>query len=98
MADIVVNYQVMSTCVSDLEALKKKYEKAAADFQAKYKTATAEWTGETKNAMSAFVTGTVNTYMAESVPSVLEGLKSLLQANIDQFSSADAQIAENIPK
>lgn len=98
MADIVINYQYMESVVQKLGELKAAYAKAAGTFQTDFKSATGEWTGLTKNAVNAFVTGTVNTYMATTVPSVIQGLSDLLQANIDQFSDADKQISENIPK
>ena len=98
MADITINYGSMENVVSQLETLKKSYETEAETFQKNFSTATAEWTGATKDAVAAFIAGSVKTYTHDSVPGVITALKELLQANINQFSSADQQIAQNIPE
>ena len=97
MADIVINYAYMDKKVGELNQLATQYKEKGAAFQSAYAAQTSEWSGETKKAMDAFAKTTVKEYMEEAVPSVLNGLANLLQANIDQFSNADARIASNIP-
>jgi hypothetical protein len=97
MADIVINYTYMAQQVEKLQELAAQYKAKGKAFNTAYNAATADWTGATKDAMKKFVDTTVKNYMEESVPGVLNGLANLLDANINQFSNADAQIASNIP-
>ena len=96
---IVFNYEEMQKCVNKINEIADSYLRAANTFDSQYREATSAWTGLTKNKMDLFVVGDsgVLGYMKNSVPELVKGLATLLQANLDQMSSADSQIADNIP-
>ena len=73
------------------------YKNAASTFSTDFTTAIAGWEGTSKDKMSTFISGTVNTYISETIPDLLNALAELLDANADQMESADEQLAENIP-
>ena len=97
MADIVFKFDEMRTAASQVEDFAARYKQAAATFQKDFFDATAGWEGASKDKITGFINGPVNSYISETVPGILSALSTLLQANADQMENADQQIADNIP-
>ncbi|MBE6717553.1 MAG: hypothetical protein E7573_11620 [Ruminococcaceae bacterium] len=97
MADIVFRYVEMRQAAQDIRDIADRYKSAAETFEADFAGAVANWEGESKDKMLQFISGPVMDYTAKTVPSLVEALAELLDANADQMESADRQIAENIP-
>ncbi len=97
MADIVFRYPQMSKAVSDIQTLATNYSSIAATFENDFLAAISSWEGDSKEKMQSFITGAVKEYMDTTINKLLNGFAELLQANIDQMSKADAEIANNIP-
>ncbi|MGN0537452.1 MAG: WXG100 family type VII secretion target [Acutalibacteraceae bacterium] len=97
MADIVFRYPEMGKAVSDIQTLATQYSTIAKDFEQEFLAAIASWEGDSKDKMQAFINGAVMNYMDTTISKLLNGFAELLQANIDQMSKADTEIASNIP-
>jgi hypothetical protein len=92
----------MKTAAENIRNIATQYKTAADTFKTAFDSAIANWTGESKDAMVKFIGTTDNEdtvagYMGKTVPQLLNGLASLLEANIQQFGETDKGIAENIP-
>lgn len=97
MADIVFRYVEMRQAAEDIRAIAERYKGAANTFESEFAGAVANWEGESKDKMMQFVSGPVMEYTRDTVPSLVNALAELLDANANQMESADRQIAENIP-
>lgn len=97
MADIVFHYTQMQKCVTDIQQIAAQYKTAAATLQSDFTSAISGWEGSTKDKVNTFMTGAVNNFTGTDIPNLLNGLASILQANIDQMQKADNTLAENIP-
>lgn len=97
MADIVFRYPEMETAANEIKGLAAQYKSAASTFESEFLSAVSGWEGDSKDKMSAFISGPVKEYMEQTVPKLLESLAELLDANAKQMKSADDQIAQNIP-
>ena len=97
MADIVFRYPEMQTAANEIKQLATQYRTAASTFESDFISAISGWEGDSKDKMSAFISGPVKEYMEQTVPKLLDSLADLLDANAKQMKSADEQIAQNIP-
>ncbi|MBQ8298182.1 MAG: WXG100 family type VII secretion target [Ruminococcus sp.] len=97
MADIIFRYPEMRKAASDISALAARYQTAATSFESDFLGAIGGWEGDSKEKMSAFISGPVMEYMGTTVPELLNALSQILEENAKQMESADTQIAENIP-
>lgn len=97
MADIVFRYPEMQTAANEIKELAGQYRSAASAFESEFLSSVSGWEGDSKDKMSAFISGPVKEYMEQTVPKLLESLADLLDANAKQMKSADEQIAQNIP-
>lgn len=97
MADIVFKSTEMAQAVTDIVDLATQYKSAADTFESDFIAAITNWEGASKEKMSAFISGPVKDYMADTVPKLLNSLADLLKLNADQMQNADQQIADNIP-
>lgn len=100
--EIIIDYAAMKTAAGNIRSIATQYKTAADNFHNSFSDAIKPWTGASKDAMVKFI-GTIDNedtvagYMGTTVPKLLEGLASLLEANIEQFGKTDEGIAENIP-
>jgi len=95
---IVFDYEAMKQCVSEIREIMGRYTSAAKTFNSDFNSAIAEWEGDSKDKMKMFIDNAVNEYLAESIPSIVEALATILEENAKQMSDADFQIAEKIPQ
>ena len=98
MADIVFRYEQMRSVVNNLRDLALQYQNAAQRFESDFSSAVSNWEGDSKAALLSFIQGSVNEYISNSVPRVVNGQADLLEANVNTMEEADRQISENIPQ
>ena len=98
MADIVFRYEAMRGIVNDLRSLATQYQSTAQRFESDFASAVTSWEGDSKEKLLSFIQGSVNDYISNTVPQVVNGLADLLEANVKIMEEADQQISENIPQ
>lgn len=79
-----------------LMGIAKKYETAGTTLMDALKAAIATMEGETKDALQKFFTGDVEPFVVTDLPSAINGLSVLLEANRKNFEDVDKQIADSI--
>jgi uncharacterized protein YukE len=98
MADIVFRYPEMRSAANNIREQGQAFKNAAQKFESDFTSAISNWEGESHDKMQSFINGAVMEYIGSTIPSLIEGLAALLEANADQMEKADAEIASNIPQ
>ncbi|MEE0954239.1 MAG: WXG100 family type VII secretion target [Eubacterium sp.] len=97
MADCVYKFQEMKNAAASIRSIAENYKNAANTLESDFISATNEWQGASKDAMKNFISGPVMEYTRDTVPQLLNAFADMLDADAEQMSSADTQVAENIP-
>ena len=79
-----------------LEGIALKYQTAGTELMDALAAAIAEMEGETKDALKTFFDSDVKQFVVEDLPSAINGLSVLLEANRTNFVDVDKKIAESI--
>ena len=79
-----------------LEGIALKYKTAGEELMNALETAIAVMEGETKDALKTFFDSDVKQFVVEDLPSAINGLSVLLEANRTNFVDVDKKIAESI--
>lgn len=79
-----------------LEGIALQYKEAGETLMKDLKAAISEMEGETKDALKIFFEGDVQKFVVEDLPSAINGLSVLLEANRSNFEDVDKKIAESI--
>ena len=96
MAACKVVYQSVVDTVDAIAKAKEKYDSAAGDFISAFHTAISEMEGASKDALLAYFDKDITQFVQTDLPSAIEGMRALLQANLDNFVDVDLQIANSI--
>lgn len=104
MADCkIVNAAVVSAISNigganqgQLEGIAQEYKTAGETLIEALKNAIAPMEGETKDALQNFFTTDVQQFVVTDLPSAINGLSVLLEANRKNFEDVDKKIAESI--
>ena len=86
----------MATSVADIKDISTQYQTLGTNFIKDLNNAIAEMEGEAKDALQNFINTDVKTFGEESLPSAVEGMSTLLEANRSNFVEVDQQIADSI--
>lgn len=74
----------------------RSYKEAGDKLMEALNAAISTMEGETKDALQKFFNETVSPFVTESLPSAINGMSVLLEANRSNFESVDKQIADSI--
>ncbi len=91
----IVNQGVLDA-ISDIEKSKTSYEEAGQTLITSLTNAISEMEGATKDALQTLIDGDIKTFVETDLPSAIEGMATLLEANRQNFEDVDQQIASNI--
>lgn len=91
----IVNDEV-ATSVENIKDISTQYKTLGTNFITDLNNAIAEMEGEAKDALQNFINTDVKTFVEESLPSAVEGMSTLLEANRSNFVEVDQQIADSI--
>ena len=91
----IVDAAVVSA-TNEIQSISEKYKTLGEAFIKDLNNAIAEMEGETKDALKIFIDGTINTFVATDLPTAIEGMATLLDANRTNFISVDSKIAQQI--
>jgi len=84
--------------VSEFKGYSEEYKSAAETFVTAFTSAIAEMEGEAKDALETFFNNNVKPLVLEDIPSAVDGMSQLLEANRSNFEAVDKQIADSIAK
>ena len=93
---IVFNYEEMNSAVATLKKCSEQFKTDGATLVKSIENATASWEGASKEKFNTLMQS-VNEYVTQSVPAMVQGLSDLLKNNADRMSETDTEIAKNIP-
>ncbi len=96
MAACRIVYEGVSSAVEAIKGYATSYKTAGETLVSSLNSAIAEMEGAAKDAFKTLIDGDINEFAVESLPSALEGMYTLLEANRDNFEKVDQQIADNI--
>ena len=96
MAACRIVYQPVFDAVDAISKAKEKYDSAASDFISAFHTAISEMEGAAKDALLSFFDKDITQFVQTDLPGAVDGMRSLLQANLDNFVDVDQQIANSI--
>ena len=91
----IVNAAVESA-VENINTIAGDYKKLGESFITDLNNAIADMEGAAKDALHNFINTDVKTFVEESLPSAVEGMATLLEANRTNFVDVDQQIAHSI--
>lgn len=96
MADCrIVNASVVSA-VNNIKEISNSYKTDGQAFIDALTNAISAMEGETKDALQKFFTTDVQKFVTEDLPSAIDGMSELLEANRKNFEDIDLQIANSI--
>lgn len=96
MADCrIVNASVVSA-VNNIKEISNSYKADGQAFIDALTNAISAMEGETKDALQKFFTTDVQKFVTEDLPSAINGMSELLEANRQNFVDVDLQIANSI--
>lgn len=96
MADCrIVNTSVVQA-VQNIKDISNEYKLAGQDFMTALTAAISEMEGETKDSLQKFFNTDVQKFVVEDLPTAIDGMSQLLEANRDNFEKVDKQIADSI--
>lgn len=96
MADCRIVNEGVAASVKNIEEISKSYRSDGQAFIDALTSAISAMEGETKDALQKFFTTDVQKFVTEDIPTALQGMSDLLEANRDNFEKVDRQIAESI--
>ena len=96
MAGCRIVNDAVATSVENIKDISTQYKTLGTNFITDLNNAIAEMEGEAKDALQNFINTDVKTFVEESLPSAVEGMSTLLEANRSNFVEADQQIADSI--
>ena len=96
MAACRIVYSAVDAAIGQIETAKGAYDTAADTFISAFHSAIAEMEGAAKDALLDFFDKDVTEYIQTSLPGAVDGMKTLLKANLDNFEKVDQQIANSI--
>ncbi|WP_295092932.1 hypothetical protein [Ruminococcus sp.] len=96
MAGCRIVNDAVKTAVEELAGYSKEYKTAGEDFVRDFRAAIAEMEGASKDALLEFFDNQTAQLVTDSIPSAVEGMSQLLEANRSNFESVDLKIAESI--
>lgn len=91
----IVNAAV-EKAVEEIKGYSEEYKTAADTLITAFNSAIADMEGESKDALDKFFNNDVKTLIFEDIPSAIEGMSQLLEANRSNFEAVDKQIADSI--
>lgn len=94
---IVYDYEAMESAAQKIDDIKARYISANDTFQQAFETAVKEWQGDSKEKVLGFISNSVNIYLGQNIPDVVNALAVLIRENGNQMRSSDEQIADGIP-
>ena len=97
MAAIIFRYPEMESAASQLNNLAGQYRQAAGALMQQMEVAIQPWEGASKDRFNQFVQGSVNEYMSQTVPQIVEALAHMLSTNAQHMQQADAEVASSLP-
>ena len=96
MADCrIVNASVVQS-VQNIQDISKEYKAAGEAFMSALTAAISGMEGETKDSLQNFFNTDVQKFVVEDLPTAIDGMSQLLEANRDNFEKVDKQIADSI--
>lgn len=96
MADCRIVNEGVAASVKNIEQISNSYRSDGQAFIDALTSAISAMEGETKDALQKFFTTDVQKFVTEDIPTALQGMAELLEANRDNFEKVDRQIAESI--
>jgi hypothetical protein len=96
MAGCRIVNDAVKKAVEEIAGYSKEYKTAGEDFVRDFKAAIADMEGAAKDALMEFFDNQTAPLVTDSVPSAVEGMSQLLEANRSNFESVDLKIAESI--
>ena len=96
MAGCRIVNDAVATSVENIKDISTQYKTLGTNFITDLNNAIAEMEGEAKDALQNFINTDVKTFVEESLPSAVEGMSTLLEANSSNFVEVDQQIADSI--
>lgn len=96
MAGCRIVNDAVATSVENIKDISTQYKTLGTNFITDLNNAIAEMEGEAKDALQNFINTDVKTFVEESLPSAVEGMSTLLEANRSSFVEVDQQIADSI--
>lgn len=96
MAGCRIVNDAVATSVENIKDISTQYKTLGTNFITDLNNAIAEMEGEAKDALQNFINTDVKTFVEESLPSAVEGMSTLLEANRSNFVDVDQQIADSI--
>ena len=96
MAGCRIVNDAVATSVENSKDISTQYKTLGTNFITDLNNAIAEMEGEAKDALQNFINTDVKTFVEESLPSAVEGMSTLLEANRSNFVEVDQQIADSI--
>lgn len=96
MADCRIVNEGVAASVKNIEEISNSYRSDGQAFIDALTSAISAMEGETKDALQKFFTTDVQKFVTEDIPTALQGMAELLEANRQNFEDVDRQIAESI--
>lgn len=96
MADCRIVNKGVADSVKNIEEISNSYRSDGQAFIDALTSAISAMEGETKDALQKFFTTDVQKFVTEDIPTALQGMSKLLDANRQNFEDVDRQIAESI--
>lgn len=96
MADCRIVNKGVADSVKNIEEISNSYRSDGQAFIDALTSAISAMEGETKDALQKFFTTDVQKFVTEDIPTALQGMAELLEANRQNFEDVDRQIAESI--
>lgn len=93
---IIFKYDDMNSTADNISEYAKEYTTAATTLIKELDDAMSDWEGNSKDKFSRLINGDVNTYVATTIPAVIQGLSDMLKSNAEQMKNADDNIAGQI--
>ncbi len=98
MASCRINNAAAEKAVKEIKSYSEEYKTAADTLVNAFTAAIADMEGAAKDALEEFFNTDVKKLITEDIPSALDGMSQLLEANRSNFEEIDKQIADSISK
>ena len=95
MAGCRIVNDAVATSVENIKDISTQYKTLGTNFITDLNNAIAEMEGEAKDALQNFINTDVKTFVEERLPSAVEGMSTLLEANRSNLVEGDQQIADS---
>ena len=94
---IVFNYTEIANAVEAIRSISSRFVEASDSFQSAMKSATDGWEGVSKDKFETFITGPIKKHMGTDIPTLVNGIATLLESNATSMSEADSEVGKNMP-